>query len=388
MGYLSDATKLRMGRRRPYFLISAVPVAVAYFFLWSPSETLRDWGLFLHLTVAYLATYTLWTIFSVPHNSLGAELTMDYHERTVLTGAREGLGIVGMLAGSAAPPLFAAWFGGEARGFSYLAGVIGAITAVFILICFFNVKENPQFQRQSPISLGEGLRALYRNRPFRILVVVYVIAVIGNAFIPILVLYIGDYVVGAPEVAPYVISTYILMAAVSIPFWTRLSRRIGKREAWTRALLLASVVFALGTYIHQGTWVAWLAVAVFAGFAYGCTMALAPSMMADVIDLDELGTGRRREGAYFGIWSFIDKSALGVAIFIGMHALHLMGYQPNVDQPPPVIWTIKVLYFTLPAVCFAAGCYLLRRYPIGQEEHERIRAAIDAKKLRSGDVVE
>jgi GPH family glycoside/pentoside/hexuronide:cation symporter len=304
---------------------------------------------------------------------------MDYHERTVLTGAREGLGIVGMLVGSMAPAIFANWFGGEVRGFSYLAGVIGAITALFILICFLNVKENPEFQRRSPIAIRGGLRALYRNQPFRTLVIVFVVALVGNAFIPILVLYIGDYVVGVPEVAPYVITTYILMAAVSIVFWTRLSRRIGKKETWTYGLLLASVVFALGTYIHEGTWVAWLVMAVFAGFAYGCTMALAPSMMADVIDFDELETGSRREGAYFGIWSFIDKSALGVAIFIGMYALQLMGYEPNVDQPVRVIWTIKVLYFILPAVCFAVGCYLLRYYPISQEEHGRIRAAIEAK---------
>jgi GPH family glycoside/pentoside/hexuronide:cation symporter len=379
MGYISDATRSRMGRRRPYFLVSAIPVAIAYFYLWSPSEALKDWTLFVHLTLAYLATYTFWTVFSIPHNSLGAELTMDYHERTRLTGVREGLGLLGTLVGTLVPPLFAAQFGGQIRGFSYLAATTGGLTAVFIFICFFSVRENPEFQKQDRIAFGEGLKALFRNRPFRTLVIAFVVALVGNAFIPILVLYIGDYVVGVPEAAPYVIFTYILMAAVSIPFWTRLSRRIGKKETWSRALILASVVFALGTYIHHGTWWAWLAMAVFAGFAFGCTMALAPSMMADVIDLDELETGRRREGAYFGIWSFIDKSALGLAIFLGMYALDLMGYVPNQPQTPQVYWTIKTLYFILPAICFAVACYLLRYYPITQQEHARIRAAVEAR---------
>jgi GPH family glycoside/pentoside/hexuronide:cation symporter len=189
----------------------------------------------------------------------------------------------------------------------------------------------------------------------------------------------SEYVVGMPEMAPYVIFTYIVTAAVAIPFWLRLSRRIGKKETWSRALILASVAFALGTYIHDGTWLLWVLMAVFAGFGYGCTMALAPSMMADVIDLDELETGRRREGAYFGIWSFIDKSALGLAVFVGMYAIDLMGYVPNQEQSFRVIWTLKTLYFILPAVCFATACYLLRRYPITQEEHRRIRAAIEAK---------
>jgi GPH family glycoside/pentoside/hexuronide:cation symporter len=380
MGYISDATRSRMGRRRPYFLVAAIPVAIAYFYLWSPPETLKDWGLFVHLTLAYLATYTFWTVFSIPHNSLGAELTMDYHERTLLTGVREGLGFLGILVGTLAPPLFAARFGGEAEGFSYLAAATGGLTAVFIIICFFSVKENPEFQRQDRIALREGLKALYRNRPFRILVIAFVVALIGNAFVPILVLYVGDYVVGVPKAAPYVIFTYVLTAAASILFWTRLSRRIGKKETWSRALILASVIFALGLYIHQGTWLAWIIMAVFAGFAYGCTMALAPSMMADVIDLDELQTGRRREGAYFGVWSFIDKSALGLAVFVGMYSLDLMGYVPNQPQTPQVYWTIKTLYFILPAICFAASFYLFRYYPITQQEHGRIRAEIEAKK--------
>jgi len=380
MGHISDATRWRMGRRRPYFLVAAIPVAISYFYLWSPPDTLKDWGLFVHLTLAYLATYTFWTVFSIPHNSLGAELTMDYHERTLLTGVREGLGFLGLLVGTLAPALFATRFGGEARGFSYLAAVTGGITAVFILICFFSVKENPEFQKRDRIAIGEGLKALYRNQPFRTLVIAFVVALIGNAFVPILVLYVGDYVVGVPEAAPYVIFTYILTAAVSILFWTRLSRRIGKKESWSRALILASVVFALGLYIHHGSWLAWIIMALFAGFAYGCTMALAPSMMADVIDLDELQTGRRREGAYFGVWSFIDKSALGLAVFVGMYSLDLMGYVPNQPQAPQVYWTIKTLYFILPAICFAAAFYLFRYYPITQQEHARIRAEIDAKK--------
>jgi GPH family glycoside/pentoside/hexuronide:cation symporter len=379
MGHVSDATRSRMGRRRPYFLISAIPVAIAYFYLWSPPDGLEDWGLFLHLTAAYLATYTFWTIFSIPHYALGAELTMDYHERTLLTGVREGLGFIGILVGTLAPPLFASLFGSETRGFSYLAGTTGGLTALFVFICFFTVKENPKSQTQTRIALGEGLKALYRNQPFRTLVIAFVVALVGNAFVPILILYIADYLVGAPRAAPYVIFTYILSAAVSILFWTRLSRRIGKKETWSRALILGSVVFALGTYIHEGTVVAWILMAVFAGFAYGCTIALAPSMMADVIDLDELRTGRRREGAYFGIWSFIDKSALGVAVFVGMQALDLAGYVPNQEQVPRVIWTLKTLYFILPACCFAASCYLLRYYPITQREHQRIRAEIEAK---------
>jgi sugar (glycoside-pentoside-hexuronide) transporter len=380
MGYVSDATKSRMGRRRPYFLLSSIPVGIAYFYLWSPPDALKGWELFLYLTATYLLMYTFWTIFSIPHNSLGAELTMDYHERTVITGVREGLGVTGALVGAMVPPMFAAWLKDVSRGYSYLAGIIGLITTISILFCFFRVRENPEFQKQRPIAIKQGLKAFYRNQPFRILVIAFVIALIGNAFVPTLTLYIADYVVKMPGIAPVIIFSYILATAVSIVFWTRLSRRIGKKEAWSRALLFSSVIFALSVYYHQGTWVVWTILAVLAGLGYGGTIALAPSMMADVIDMDELETGRRREGAYFGVWSFIEKAAVGIAVFIGMYSLHYMGYVPNQEQTLRVFWTLKTLYSILPSFCFAACCYLLRHYPIDQQEHERIRAEIEAMK--------
>jgi GPH family glycoside/pentoside/hexuronide:cation symporter len=383
MGYVSDATKSRMGRRRPYFLLSAIPVGIAFFYLWSPPDTLNDWGLFLYLTAAYLIMYTFWTIFSIPHNSLGAELTMDYHERSVLTGVREGLGVLGALVGAMAPYIFAAKFEGQIKGYSYLAGTISVVSVVFILICFFSVRENPEFQKREPIAFKEGLKALYRNQPFRALVIPFAIALIGNAFIPILTPFIGDYVVRMPKIVPLIIVCYILAAAASIVFWTRLSRRIGKREAWSRALLFSSVIYALHLYYHEGTWLAWIILAMLGGFGYGCTVSLGPSMMADVIDLDELQTGRRREGAYFGIWSFIDKGAVGVAVFIGMYALDLFEYVPNEEQTTRVYWVLKGLFSVLPAVCFAISCYLLRHYPINQQEHARIRAEIEANRASS-----
>ena len=143
--------------------------------------------------------------------------------------------------------------------------------------------------------------------------------------------------------------------------------------------MFSSVVFALHLYYHEGTWLAWIVLGTLAGFGYGCTVSLGPSMMADEIDLDELETGRRREGAYFGIWSLIDKGAVGLAVFIGMYSLDLMGYVPNQEQTPRVYWTLKSLFSILPAMCFAASCYLIRNYPIDQQEHARIRTEIEAR---------
>jgi len=213
-----------------------------------------------------------------------------------------------------------------------------------------------QFQKQHPLELRKGLIALSRNRPFRILVMAFMIALIGNAFVPTLTLYIAKYVVIVSEgVATIVIISYMLAVVGSIVFWTRLSRRIGKTEAWRRALLFTSLVFAVSFYYHEGTWMVWIILAALAGFGYGCTLALGYSMMADVIDLDELETGRRREGAYFGIWFFVEKGAVGLTVFVGMWTLDLLGYIPDQGQAPQVWWAMKFLYSILPAICFTSG---------------------------------
>lgn len=379
MGHISDATKFRMGRRRPYFLISAIPIAIAFYLLWSPPDALKDWGLFVYLTATYLLAFTCWTMFQIPHSALGAELTMDYHKRTVLTGAREGLGMVGLLVGSMAPVIFAQVFGGKQKGYSYLAIFTGAITAFLILLCFFNTKENPEFQKRNPASIKEGMKALSRNRPYRLLVITFLIAFIGQSFIPFMTPYLAKYVVMTPWVVPCIVGVYALGLAFSMFLWTRLSRRIGKKEALSLGFVFTSGVFAVCVYFHEGVWLDWIILATMAGAGVGSFAALAPSMIADTVDLDELETGKRMEGVYFGIWSIIEKAGFGITAFIALQALDLVGYVPNQEQTVQVFWTIKGLFCFVPAICFATAYILLRNYPITQEEHERIRTEIEAR---------
>ena len=139
------------------------------------------------------------------------------------------------------------------------------------------------------------------------------------------------------------------------------------------------MAFALTTYYHEGTWLAWLILAAATGTGYGSLLAITPSMMADVIDLDELNTGNRKEGAYFGVWHFIDKAAMGVTTFIGLQALDMLGYVPNQEQSLAVIWGLKTLYCILPSICIGTGFLVLRYYSIDLQEHRRIRAEIEAR---------
>jgi GPH family glycoside/pentoside/hexuronide:cation symporter len=173
--------------------------------------------------------------------------------------------------------------------------------------------------------------------------------------------------------------SYLAGSVVSIPVWVRMSRKLGKNRTWSIAMLLATAVYATSFLYHEGTWQLWIVLAAIVGAANGCTMTVGPSISADVIDSDELETGRRREGAFMGIWSFMDKAAIGLAIFVGMQGLEALGYVPNQDQSETVVFGIKFLYCIVPACCHLAAVIIFQRFPITAEVHAGIRAQLDAR---------
>jgi len=128
----------------------------------------------------------------------------------------------------------------------------------------------------------------------------------------------------------------------------------------------------------------WIVLAVVVGSSTGCSMTMGPAISADVIDSDELETGMRREGAFVGVWSFVDKAAVGLAIFVGMQGLDRIGYVPNLEQTPDVIAGMKFLYCLLPAVLHLVALLIFQKFPITPEVHAQIRAQLDARKAESG----
>jgi GPH family glycoside/pentoside/hexuronide:cation symporter len=384
MGHISDRTRTRWGRRRPYFLLSALPLWAVFVLIWSPSPSLSANGTFVHLLVCYLALYTFWTIFSVPYVSLGMELTPVYHERTRLFGGRQGFAIAGMSVGMLAPALFANALGDKVTGYTLMASIFGGLTVVLILTTFWRVRERPGSLTSKSFPFIKGLGVTFRNRAFVVLLFVYMASVVGGSFIAPLTLYIAKYVIKAEWVMQYVMLAYMAGSLASIPLWLRLAKRVGKNKAWTAAMVLGTIGYALSYTYHEGTWIRWIVLAVVVGASTGCTMILGPAISADVIDSDELETGTRREGAFVGVWSFLDKGAVGLAVFVGLQGLDAIGYMPNVEQTETVIDGMKFLYCLLPAIFYLVALLVFQKFPITPQVHARIRGELEARAAASG----
>lgn len=382
-GYLSDRTRHRMGRRRPWIFMSMFPIGLAYWMAWSPPAALSGGALTAWTAAGIFGFYSAMTIFVVPHLSLGAELTTDHHERSRIFGSRH----VGWTVGSILSLLGMAFLI-QAEGISIeasrsaasqLALGVGIVTALMIGFAALRLRERPEFQGRGAERPFSALSDVWGNPHARLLLTVTLIENLGAATIGVLTLYVAEYVVGAGHLAPVIILCYMIPSGGLVPLWIPLSRRIGKKRLWICAQLLTSASFGGMFFVGAGDVILMGLLAVSAGVAAGAGATLSPSLQADVIDFDEYQTGERKEGAYFSAWSFIFKSAFGVTLMLTGYVLQLSGFEPNVEQTDTVKLALRTLYGGFPFVCYLAGALLLRTFALSEEEHGRIRAALLAR---------
>jgi GPH family glycoside/pentoside/hexuronide:cation symporter len=388
VGYLSDRTRIRYGRRRSWILASTLPIGAAFVMVFAPPQGLTGAGLAVWMAVAIIGFYSAMTVFFVPHLSLGAELSDNYHERSRLFGVRHGFYTFGSILSLISFYLLIA---AEQEGRDVvrsqafdLALLAAAMMVVMILLSVGQLKERPDYQGRVNENPFHAFRDVWRNHHARLLIVVTFIEHVGSAAIGALTLYVAQYVIGAPLWAPVMILCYMIPSSLSVPMWIPLSRRFGKVRLWMFSMILTGVsfgsMFALPFLDGVTVKTVYICIAaVFAGLAAGCGGTLSPSIQGDVIDYDEMVTGERKEGSYFAAWNFVYKGATGVMLLLTGFVLQLSGFVPNEAQTMTVQIAIVTLYGMFPLVCYAIGAFLFRRFTLDEAEHAKIREALDAR---------
>jgi sugar (glycoside-pentoside-hexuronide) transporter len=388
VGYLSDRTRSRFGRRRTWILASAIPIFGAFIMVFAPPEGLQGTGLVIWMAVAVIGFYSAMTVFFVPHLSLGAELSESYHERSRLFGVRHGFYTFGSIIS-----LFTLYLLGSAeqqgtdvvreRAFE-LAMVASAVMAVLVIGAVSQLRERADFQGRVNENPFHAFRDVWRNPHARLLILVTFIENVGSAAIAALTLYVAQYVVGAAVWAPVMILCYMIPSSFSVPLWLPLSRRFGKVRLWMFSMLLTGFsfgsMFALPFLPSVEIKIIYICIAAaFAGLAAGCGGTISPSIQGDVIDYDELQTGERKEGSYFAAWNFVYKSATGVMLLLTGFVLQAAGFEPNQEQSMTVQVAMVTLYGLFPLVCYIIGALLFRRFKLDEKAHAEIRRALDAR---------
>jgi GPH family glycoside/pentoside/hexuronide:cation symporter len=380
IGYISDRTQTRFGRRRPYIAAGSILVDVAMFLLFNPpavSETMET--VWFGVTIYIL--FLFWTMVVVPFESLGPEITFDYHERTSLFGLRDGFLIAGTLAAASSPALIGWLFNlsadadGERAKFFWIAVIYAPLLIGTCWWCVLAISERRSAAENQARGLWRGLRQVARNRPFVILLVAYTVSAIGNNLPATLILFYVEYVLESPG-ADFFLMLYFVTGIIFLPGWIVISRRTGKKAAWLASMAINTGAF-VGVFFLGPDDAAIYGILVFlSGIGFGATLAIPSAIQADVIDYDELLTGQRREGQYIGLWSISKKFAAAVGIGVGLSILGMVGYTPNVQQSADVQMTLRVLYALVPSLCNIVAIAIACAYPISSRMHTEIRKAI------------
>ena len=405
IGILSDRLRTRWGRRRPFLLWFAIPFGLSFIILWSAPDWESKSALLIYVTLSFMLADTLQTLISVPFLSLTPELTPDYDERTTLTSFRSLFQLMGALSVVVAAPaivdMVLASGGTQQQGFVLVGAIFGSIGAIPLLLLGIFIRETSMPEQQQSMPFRETLSVAWENIPFRFAVGIHMLNWSAVDMVAITFPYFLLYWVAQGDLLAsirifgfdlaYESAFFGILMSVCIlfvPFWLWLSRIRNKREAYIVGMVFWVTVALMIYTIQPGQTAYLLVIAALAGIGVSAAYVLPDSMFADVIEWDELRTGRRQEGIFYGIRTLIRKLTGALVIFITLQALGWAGYQSPPEgvtqfvQSAPVLEMIRLLVSPFGATILFGTIIFAWLFPLSREKHARIQKLLEQRRAR------
>jgi Na+/melibiose symporter-like transporter len=372
VGVLSDRFAVRGSRRKPWIAAGAVIAGFGLFKILNP-PALVDGGYLLGWSIVL---YAGWTMVAVPYMAWGAELSTDYNERTRITSWREGLMLLGIV-GAGAVNAGAAQIGwSETDSIGAIAWVAIALGIIVVPLLLWKVPDHGAPTASGGVSaeqLRRGVASLLANRPFLRLLSAWFLNGLANGIPAALFFIYLEHGLGADAMErPVFVLAYFVAAIAAIPLWSTLSRRFGKHRVWCWAMVSACAAFAAVPLIPEGGLWAFAVVCVVTGMALGADLVLPPAIQADVVDYDELRSGKARAGLQFALWGMSTKLALAAAVGLALPGLEASGFDPAAPSDDGK-WALTVIYALVPVVIKITAISVVWRFPLTAEKHAVVR---------------
>ena len=386
IGVMSDRTVHPWGRRYPWMVFGAIPFGILFFLQWIVPTTNQSFLFWYYVVIAVLFNIA-YTIVNLPYAALTPELTQDFHERTSLNSFRFAFSIGGSILSLVIAQLIFSIFKDNPIQQYLVLGIVCAIIAVLpIYWCFFGTRDRAvsnntkkEEYNNTNLSIVEQIRIAFSNRPFLFVIGVYLCSWLGvqltASILPYFVIYWMQLPEGTfPQVAIAVQGTALIMLFV----WSFVSKKVGKKAVYFMGICLWIIAQGGLFFTQPGQVGLMYFLAVIAGFGVSTAYLVPWSMIPDVIDLDELNTGQRREGIFYSFMVFLQKIALAIGLFLVGVALDIAGFietipgETSPTQPDSALLAVRIAIAPLPTIFLIVGLLLAYFYPITREVHNEI----------------
>lgn len=395
IGWLSDRTNSRWGRRYPWMVVAAIPLGISFALLWW-IPPLNDEALFLYYCAIGLIFHVAFTSVILPYDTLGAELTEYYDERTSLISYKAGFSIGGSILGLVIAQGIFSLVDNPEQKYLIVGSIGGAIATLSVYLCVFGTyrrfqwlrNKRNQVSRPPRLPIQQQVRMAISNRPFLLVVGLYLCSWLGVQITATILPYFVVNWMQLPDhhftqMALAVQGTGLLMMG----FWSYWGQRWGKRKVYCVAIPLTLIAQAGLFLLQPGQVVAMYGIGILAGAGLAVAYLIPWSMLPDVVDLDELETGQRREGIFYGFVVQLQKIAIAIALFLVGQILEWAGLVSgngekvaDVAQPDSALLAIRWLIGPIPSVVLIGGLIFAGLYPITREFHQEILLKLTERK--------
>lgn len=386
IGWLSDRTRSQWGRRRPWLLIGSIPFAIAYFMQFLVPDLSGIW-LFLYYVFVAILLDIGFTAVNLPYAALTAELSEDHHERTELNMYRFSFSVLGGLIAAVmynilVNQVFAA---NKIQGNMVQGGIIALLIILSSVVVFAVTSERAvdDTKADKPLPFFEGIKVALSSKPFLYVLTIYLFAWLAVQFVQSLLLFFFRDWIGGNAGGQFTLLIFGLQLSIFIfiVFWGFMSRRIGRKRVYFIGIPFWIVVQIALFFVQPGQTTLVLVLAILAGIGVSLAFLIPWSLLPDVIDDDELKTGQRREGVFYGFFVFLQKLGIAIGLFVQGQVLEWAGYLPAVDgivptQPDSALFAVRVLTSVVPIVFLLLSLIAVAKNPITEAKLKEIQASL------------
>jgi GPH family glycoside/pentoside/hexuronide:cation symporter len=359
IGILSDRTRTRFGRRRPYLLAGAVIWGAAFCLMFNLPHMARPGAAAFVLGLVFMLNNTGLTMYQVPYSAMLAEMTRDRLERTRLVAYREVVARAAILLTLVSGPWILAAASSQRAGFQIIGAAFGAGILISGLVAFFATAGAPQTTSESRHSHGLAQFAILKdNRPLRKITLSFLCVNLGDAlFSGSLVYFVTEVLGRSPAVIGTLYPISSITGIIAAPLWMLMANRYGKTKICQAALALCAICCLLPLIISPGSyWLMYPFMCIYGFFNTGARL-LPNAIVPDTVEIDQQQTGERREGLIFGIFVFVQQSAFAVGGFLLSLLLAFATHHAAAGTSSARMTGIS-LSFTLAAAVFYGTAFL------------------------------